>query len=253
MRLSAVIIAMNEEENLPRCLESIGWIDEIIIIDSGSSDKTRSIAEQAGARVYDIKWNGFGPAKQYGVSMAAGNWILSIDADEEVSPELAAEIRHIIKDGPKYDGYYIPRRTMFLGRWVSHCGWYPDRVLRLFDKSRGNFNQSSVHEKVILDGKSGHLQGELRHYSYPTLKHYLKKFNRYTTLGAEEAFRLGKKASWFDMAVRPPATFFKHYIAKQGFRDGWEGFVISMLSSMAVLVKYAKLRELKQRNTGRKG
>jgi (heptosyl)LPS beta-1,4-glucosyltransferase len=251
MNISAVIIALNEEENLERCLNSIKWVDEIIVIDSGSTDRTKEIALKAGARVYDVEWKGFGQAKKYGVSMAKGAWILSLDADEEITPGLAEEIQATLRDGDTFPAYYMPRRTMFLGRWISHCGWYPDRVLRLFLKSRANFNEATVHEKVIFDDPAGYLKNEIRHYSYPTLEHYLRKFNRYTTLGAEEACRSGKKGGWLALLIKPPAAFFKHYIARQGFRDGWEGFVISVLSCAAVFVKYTKLRDMNRKNRER--
>ncbi|MBN1212535.1 MAG: glycosyltransferase family 2 protein [candidate division Zixibacteria bacterium] len=243
-KLSVVVITRNEEHNLRRCLESVSWADEIVVIDSHSTDRTVEIATGFSARVYDIDWPGFGPAKRKGVDRATGEWILSLDADEVVSDELAAEIRKVLEGDDEYSGYYMPRKANFLGRWIYHCGWYPDPLLRLFDKSRGNFNDALVHEKVLLKGRVGRLKGELRHYSYPTLDSYFSKFNRYTTLGAEAAFRQGKRAGWFDILVRPPASFLKHYIIKQGFRDGWEGFLISVLSSAAVLVKYAKLKEM---------
>ncbi len=177
MSLSVVIIALNEERNLPRCLASVKWANEIIVVDSGSTDRTRQISKESGAKVFDIKWQGFGQAKGYGLSQATSEWILSIDADEEVSPELSREIQDIMKSNPSSDGYYMPRKTMFLGRWIYHCGWYPDGVLRLFRRSKGKFDTSVVHEKVILDGRTGDLKGELLHYSYPDLDHYFRKFN----------------------------------------------------------------------------
>ncbi len=253
MDLSVVVITKNEEHNIARCLESVSWADEIILIDSHSTDRTPEIARQYGAQVYAHPWRGFGYAKREGVKHAKYRWILSIDADEEVSPELAAEIKGILSNGTLYVGFYVPRRTNFLGRWIRHSGWYPDRVLRLFLKEKGNFDEAVVHEKARVDGETGQLSGELLHYSYPTLEHYLEKFNRYTTLGAEEAFRSGKGARWFDIVVRPPVAFIKHYISKQGFRDGLEGFVISAMSAVAVLVKYAKLRALPKRKGDCKG
>ena len=242
--ISVVVITRNEEHNLPRCLSSVTWADEIVVVDSGSTDRTCDVAESYRARVVSAPWRGFGPAKQTGVDTATGDWILSIDADEEVTEELAREIRTVIGKEDGCDGYYIPRLTNFLGRWIYHCGWYPDPVLRLFRKSRGRFDGAMVHEKVVIDGESGRLKGELRHYSYPDLESYFDKFNRYTTMGAEKAHREGKAAGWSDIVIRPPVSFVKHYVTKQGFRDGLEGFVLSVLSSLAVLVKYAKLRHL---------
>jgi glycosyltransferase involved in cell wall biosynthesis len=243
--LSVVIITLNEEENLPRCLASVSWADDIIVVDSHSTDRTREIAASFGARVFPVEWRGFGAAKQEGVNHAVGDWILSLDADEEVTPELAAEIKDIRTDG-RLDGYYISRRTLFLGRWIRHCGW-SDGVLRLFKKGRGRFDEALIHEKVVLDGRAGLLKGELLHYSYPTLESYFDKFDRYTTMGAESALRQGKSARWYDVVLRPPASFVKHYVSKQGFRDGIEGFTVSALSSVAVLVKYVKLRDLRRK------
>ena len=249
-KLSVVVITKNEERNIRRCLESVHFADEIVVVDSRSTDRTREIAAEFGAVIDEIEWTGFGPAKRAGVDRATGEWVLSLDADEVVSEELAAEIRKVLESDNRYSGFYMPRKANFLGRWIYHCGWYPDPVLRLFDKRKGNFNDALVHEKVLVEGRVGRLKGELLHYSYPTLDSYFVKFNRYTRMGAETARRRGKKAGWFDMVVKPPVSFFKHYIVKQGFRDGWEGFLISVLSSAAVLVKYAKLRELTKKKNG---
>jgi len=254
MDLSVVVIAKNEERNIARSLESVKWADEIILVDGLSTDRTREIAIQHGAQVYSLPWQGYGHAKREGVSRARGSWILSLDADEEVSPELADEIKYELANGTSCAGFYLPRKTNFLGRWILHSGWYPDPVLRLFRKSHGNFSDVVVHEQVLLDGIVGHLKGELRHYSFPNLEHYLEKFNRYTTLGAEEACRRGMTARWLDIVVRPPVAFLKHYMTGQGFRDGFEGFVISVMSAVAVFVKYAKLRHiLKEKQSDTQG
>lgn len=250
--LSVVIISKNEEKNIARCLESVKWADEIILIDSKSADRTVEIAERYGARVYSPEWQGYGAAKVEGVNRAGCEWILSVDADEEVPSELANEIKAALSNDSEYSGYYIPRRTMFLGRWIKHCGWYPDFVLRLFRKSRGNFDGAVIHEKVVVNGSTSRMRSELLHYSYSCLEEYLEKFNRYTTLGAEEAYRRGIRSGWYDIVIKPPVSFVKHFISKQGFRDGIEGFLISVLSSIAVMAKYAKLREMykNQRNRG---
>jgi glycosyltransferase involved in cell wall biosynthesis len=244
--ISAVVITKNEEANIVRCLRSLDWVDEIVVVDSGSSDDTRQLATEAGAVVYETGWSGFGPAKAFGVEKATSRWILSVDADEVVTPQLAEEIREILTVGTNRHGFEMPRRTNFLGRWIHHCGWYPDRVLRLFLKSAGRFDEAPVHERVVVNGDVGRLKGELRHYSYPTLEHYLAKSNRYTTMGAQQAYENGKRAGWFDLVIRPPVSFISHFIARQGFRDGVEGLMISVLSAVAVMVKYAKLRALQK-------
>ncbi len=242
--LSVVVISRDEELNIANCLASVSWADDIVLIDSQSVDRTVEIAKEHGARVFSPIWNGYGPAKQEGVRQAKHDWILSLDADEVVSPELANEIRQVLNQDHDLAGFFIPRKTQFLGRWIMHCGWYPDHILRLFDRNRGGFTDSVVHEKVIVSGSTGYLRNDLLHYSYPSLEDYFNKYNRYTTLGAEEAFRRGVRAGWFEIAIKPYVAFLKHYIARQGFRDGLEGFLVSILSSSAVMVKYAKLREL---------
>ncbi len=253
MDLSVVVITKNEEQNIGRCLESVKWADEIILVDTQSTDRTCEIAGKYGARIFSPEWRGYGRAKREGVRLAKGRWILSVDADEEVSPELAEEIKGIMHNEANRSGFFMARRTNFLGRWIRHSGWSPDLVLRLFLKAEGNFDEAVVHEKVILNGETGYLRGKLLHYSYPNLEQYLEKFNRYTTLGAEEAFHRGKRSRWWDIVVRPPVAFVKHYISRQGFRDGLEGFVISVMSSVAVLVKYAKLRHMAKKETSRNG
>lgn len=245
--ISAIIITKNEELNIGRCLDSVQWVDEIIVVDSASVDDTREIAWEKGATVHETEWRGYGPTKAFGVDQSTSKWILSVDADEEVTANLAREIKEILRNGTRYHGFDMPRKTNFLGRWIKHCGWYPDRVLRLFRKSNGGFDESLVHERVVLDGSMGHLKGELLHYSYPSLEHYLKKSNDYTTLGAQSAFQRGRRAGWFDIVIRPPVSFITHYIIRQGFRDGFEGLLVSALSSVAVLVKYAKLRDMQKK------
>ncbi|MBI5266596.1 MAG: glycosyltransferase family 2 protein [candidate division Zixibacteria bacterium] len=249
-RLSVVIITHNEETNLARCLESVRFADEIIMADSHSTDRTVEIASQFGARTFTIEWSGFGPAKQFAVDQATGEWILSIDADEALSAELAEEIKGIIAGAPSCDGFDMPRLTNFLGRWIRHCGWYPDRVARLFRKGRGRFTDATVHESLVVDGPVGHCRRDLLHYSYPTLEIYFEKFNRYTTMGAEQALARGERSGLFDLTIRPAAAFVKHYISKAGLLDGMEGLMISVLSSCAVFIKYAKLRQL-QRKAGK--
>lgn len=249
-RLSVVIITHNEEANLARCLESVRFADEIIVADSHSTDRTVEIARQFGAKTFAIEWSGFGPAKQFAVEQATGEWILSIDADEALSADLANEVKEIVAGAPSYDGYDMPRLTNFLGRWIRHCGWYPDRVPRLFRKGRGRFTDATVHESLVVDGPVGHCRCDLLHFSYPTLELYFDKFNRYTTMGAEQALARGERTGIFGLTIRPAAAFVKHYISKAGFLDGMEGLMISVLSSCAVFIKYAKLRQLR-RNTGK--
>ncbi len=243
-KISIVIITKNEEKNIRKCLESIKWADEIILIDSQSDDKTLEIAGEYGAKIYSPVWRGYGPAKQEGVKHSSYDWILSIDADEEVTAELTDEIKTVLSQDKIADGYLIPRKTNFMGRWINYSNWYPDFVLRLFDKTKGGFNSNVVHEAVEIEGKKQYLKNDLLHYSYPTLDEYFRKFNIYTRMGAEDLFAKGKKTTIFGICIKPTAAFIKHYFLKKGFLDGIEGFLISFLSAVAVMVKYAKLREL---------
>jgi glycosyltransferase involved in cell wall biosynthesis len=199
------------------------------------------IAQKFKAEIFQVEWSGFGHAKQFALSKATGEWVLSIDADEELSPELAEEVRRITTQSGTVDGYDMPRLTNFLGKWIYHCGWYPDRVLRLFRRTSGRFTTDIVHERVVVDGKVGRCAGHLFHYSYPSLEVYFEKFNRYTTVGAELEASRGKTAGAIDLTIRPGVAFIKHYVSKAGFLDGIEGLMISTLSSAAVFVKYAKL------------
>ena len=251
-KLSAVIITRNEEENLPRCLDSVKFADEIVVVDSGSTDRTLDIAREFGATVCETEWRGFGFSKRDGVAKATGDWVLSIDADEEVSAELAEEIQAVVRDSHSVAGFHIPRRTEFLGRWIMHSGWYPDPVLRLFRKECGNFDEALVPEKVILEGETGLLKNDLLHYSYPSLEDYFRKFNRYTSLAAREAHQNGRKVGVRYVLVNPLVKFVKQYVVKGGFLDGLEGLILAILSACYVMVKYAKIRDLVRReNTGK--
>lgn len=246
MKLSVVIITLNEDANLPRCLESVSFADEVVLVDSHSTDRTIEIAESFGARVSTVEWHGFGRAKQVAVDQARGEWILSIDADEELSPTLQEEIKALLAGDPTCDGYTVCRRTNFLGRWINHSGWYPDRVLRLFRKDKGGFNNAVIHEQVIVDGTVGQLENDMYHFSYPDLESYFERSNRYTTVGAQQAYDAKKRFRSSDLLLRPVAVFTKCYVAGQGFRDGLEGFMIAVLSAMAVFAKYSKLRHLER-------
>ncbi len=251
MKLSVVIIARDEEINLPRCLESVKWADELIVVDSGSVDRTVEIAREYGARIVTVTWGGFGMTKQAGVDAAKSEWVLSIDADEVVPDILADDIQSVLQQDSDISGYYIPRLTQFLGRWIRHGGWYPDYVLRLFRPDRGAFDNAMVHETVHVTGSTGRLTHALRHYSYPDLDNYYEKLNRYTTLAAEDLHGRGRKAGWFKITVNPVAKFIKQYLLRAGWLDGLEGLVLALLSAGYVMTKYAKLRDLNRRAKAR--
>jgi glycosyltransferase involved in cell wall biosynthesis len=244
MKLSAIIITKNEEANLERCLRSISWVDEIILVDSHSTDATLEIAGSFNARIFTPDWTGFGPAKQFALEQATGDWVISIDADEEVSFTLKNEIIQLFEKEPLCAGYAIPRKTQFLGRWILHSGWYPDDVLRLFRRMSGHFTPALVHEEVVVEGEVGRLNNTLLHYSYPTLEDYTRKLDHYSTLGAEDLFRAGKKFGSFQLVARPAYSFFRKLVLQKGWRDGWEGYLIACLTGAGTLLKYAKLRSL---------
>lgn len=243
--LSVVIVARDEERNIEACLESVRWADELILVDAGSSDNTVELARRFNPRVLRREWEGFGPTKEFGVAQAAGDWILSLDADERVTPELAEEIREVVRGGKSgFAGYMVRRRAYFLGRWMKHGGWYPGWVIRLFRRGNGLFDQALVHEQIRVSGSVGRLSGDLIHLTDPDLGHYLRKFNRFTSLGALQIRERGRSARPWDFCARPPLAFLRMFILKTGFLDGTHGLLLALLSSTAVLIKYAKLWEL---------
>jgi glycosyltransferase involved in cell wall biosynthesis len=225
-------------------------VDEIVVVDSGSTDDTKKIASEFTQRIFDIKFEGFGKAKNFAKDKASHQWMLSVDADEVVTQDLKEEILNITRSEDSRDGYYIPRKSNFLGKWIKHGGWYPDYVLRLFKKDKGKFNDSKVHEKANVNGKIGRLKNPLLHYTDPNFDHYLEKLNRYTSLGAEQLFKEGKKGQIWDLIFRPFSTFFKMYFMKRGFLNGSVGFVLAGSSAFYVFSKYVKLWHLRSVKSG---
>ena len=245
--LSVITITLNEESNIGPCLESVRWADEIIVLDSGSTDRTVAIAQRYTKRVHRVTWEGYGPTRNRGLARAHGEWILWLDADERITPDLGREIQEILeRNDPAVSGYAIPRRAYFLGKWIRHCGWYPGRVTRLFRKSESSFTTARVHEGITIRGVILSSQNDMVHLTDPDLDRYFNKFNRYTTLAAEEMRDAGREASVLDLFVRPPFTFVKMYIIRLGFLDGLHGFILCVLSSAYVFVKYAKLWHIRR-------
>jgi glycosyltransferase involved in cell wall biosynthesis len=241
-KLSVIVITNNEEKNLPRMLASVSFADEFIVNDSGSADRTLEFAKLHDCRIIHSEFVGFGAAKQAALETATNDWVLSIDADEEVDEELKNAIVAAIETND-FDGFLIKRKSQFLGRWILHSGWYPDRIIRLFRRSKGRFTGDSVHERVEVDGRIGRLEGHLLHYTDPDIEHYLNKLNRYTTLSAGILQNQGRRFRVSNVIVKPPATFIKMYFLKSGYRDGIPGLLLALLSSFHVLCKYAKLWE----------
>ena len=245
-KISAVVITYNEEKNIRRCLESLKFADEIVVVDSESKDKTVSIAREYTEKIYIQKWLGFARQRKFACKLASSEWVLNIDADEMVTPELAEEIKKKIDAFPEINGYWIRRRSKFLGRWIEHA-WEPDWVLRLFRKGKGIFGEKQVHEGVSLKGKTGRLQGKIEHYPFENLSYNLKKLDSYTTLSASEMMEKRKTGILFRLLFSPILGFFKVYFIKQGFRDGIPGLILSGLHSFYVFSKYAKYWELKNK------
>lgn len=244
-KLSVIIITHNEESNIVDCLRSVSWANEIIIVDSQSTDRTVELAKQFTQKIFTTEWKGFAAAKNFALQKVVNEWVLSLDADERVTPELSFEINRVITDNSNnIVGFEIARRAYFLGKWIKHCGWYPGFVTRLFKSSAVKFNEMRVHEKIEITGDVGRLQYDLLHFTDDTLFQYLEKFNRYTSLAAEDLVEGGKKSTFFDILIRPPYLFLKMFLIRFGFLDGMHGFVLSLLSANYVFVKYAKLREL---------
>src|SRR5574343_119964 len=240
--LSVAIITLNAASQLEDCLKSVRFADEIVVVDSGSTDGTQALAERYGARVLAQDWLGFGPQKQFAVEAAAHDWVLCLDADERVTPELQASIENALAQ-PAHGAYRFPRCNRFLGRYLKHGEGYPDWSLRLFDRRQARWSDDAVHEKVVSNGPIGTLQGDLLHDSAETLAAYLTKQNRYTTLAAEMALQAGKRASFGRIVFSPIIRFIKFYLIRQGFRDGLPGLIHIAIGCFNSFLKYAKMLE----------
>lgn len=242
MKISATVVALNEEANIARAIASLGCADEIVVVDSGSSDRTRAIAADLGARVVEEPWRGYAAQKNFASAIAAHDWILSIDADEALTPELAAEIA-ALGDDPAFRGYNMPRLAQYLGRWIRHSGWYPDRKLRLFDRRRGAWAGAYVHESVRLDGPAGQLHGNLLHYTCDSLSDHLRTLDRYTTLAAQEVLARDAPVPTRRLLADPAWTFVRTYVFQRGFLDGPQGLAIAWMAALYTFLKYAKARQ----------
>jgi glycosyltransferase involved in cell wall biosynthesis len=242
--VTATIITFNEAANIEAALQSLSWADEIIVVDSESTDRTTEIARKFTSKVIVRPWPGYIAQKNFAAEQASHDWIFSLDADERVTPELAAEIKAVIANGPRSAGYRVPRVTFHLGRWMRSTDWYPDYQLRLYDRRRAKWTGKYVHESVKADGAVEDLRSELQHYAYRDLTHHFQTMDRYTTLAAKQMFEEGRRAGFFDLMIHPPAAFFRNYVLRGGFRDGVPGLIVSAMNARYVGLKFAKLWEL---------
>ena len=245
--LSVILITKNEAANIRDCLQSVSWADEIIVVDSGSTDDTVSIAKGMGAQVYvSADWPGFGPQKNRALGYSSKDWVFSIDADERVTPELRVEIELAMREA-KSDGYYCPRLSQFCGKYIHHCGWYPDYVLRLFKRGTGRFSDSLVHESVLLTGSTAKLKNPLLHYSYLTADDVERKVEHYSTAAAQQMLQAGKRSSWAGASLSGGWAFVRTYIVRLGVLDGSAGWNIASMNARTTYLKYRKLEALREK------
>jgi glycosyltransferase involved in cell wall biosynthesis len=247
MRLSVIVIVKNEQAVIRRCLESIAWADEIIVLDSGSTDGTVAICKEYTPQVYETDWPGFGPQKNRALQRASGDWVLSLDADEWVLPELRDEIRKTVAGTGNQAAFRIPRLSSFCGREMHHSGWWPDYVVRLFRRDRARFSDDSVHERVIVEGSTGTLVNALRHETFVDLEDLLGKMNVYSTLSARDAHAKGKRGSLTRAVLKSFWAFIRIYVLRLGFLDGREGFMLAVSTAEGTYYRYAKLALLGRR------
>jgi glycosyltransferase involved in cell wall biosynthesis len=247
-KISAAVITFNEEKNICRCLESLRWVDEIIVVDSFSTDATVKLTQRYTGHVLQRAWPGHVLQKQFALEQATGDWIISLDADEELSAEAAAEIRAFLSDRDSaICGCSFPRQSFYLGRWIRHGGWYPDRKLRLVRRGQARWEGQDPHDKLVADGATRNLRGKINHYVYNDISHQLRTVDSFSRIAAEQWHAQGKRGGGGAMLGKAIGKFFETYVWKLGALDGMPGFIISVISSYYVFLKYAKLWELQHR------
>ena len=252
-KLSVTIIALNEAAQVGTAIDSAAWADEIVLVDSGSTDGTCDIARDKGATVLTREWSGWIDQKNFAAERASHDWIFSLDADERIPPPLASEVRHLMTAEPSMRAYRVPRVTYHLGRWIRTTDFYPDFQTRLYNRRAGTWRGKYVHESVSVDGPVGRLTNELEHYSFRDLNDQLDRINLYTTLAARQMHEAGRRAGMLDLLVHPPAAFLRNYLLRRGILDGTAGLTISGMQAYSVFLKFAKLWELQRGERTRAG
>jgi glycosyltransferase involved in cell wall biosynthesis len=245
MDISAVVITFNEEADIEDALESVaGVASEIVVVDSRSTDRTVKLARKYTDRVVERAWTNYADQKNFADGLASHPWILSLDADERLSPALREEILALKKSEPAASAFSMPRRVYYLGKWIKHSGWYPDRKVRLFRKDRAHWEGEFVHEKLAIEGSVLKLKGPIHHFTYRNIGEHLARINHFSDLGAQKLYAARAKCRWYHLFVLPWSRFWKSYLLKLGILDGFAGLVISVLNGYAIFVRYAKLREI---------
>jgi len=244
--VSVTIVTLNEADHIAQAIDSAAWADEVVVVDSGSTDETVAIARSKGARVSSRAWTGYVDQKNYAASLAAHDWIFSLDADERIPPPLAEEIRSLLHTEPPRRGYRVPRVTFHLGRWIRTTDFYPDYQTRLYDRRAARWQGKYVHESVQVDGGAGRLTHELQHYSFRDLADQVARLNHYSSLAARQMHEAGRRARALDLLVHPPAAFLRNYLLRRGALDGGAGLIISLVNAYGVFLKFAKLWELQR-------
>ena len=246
-KVSAVVIAYNEEVNIRACLESLHWADEIIVVDSFSTDQTTSISQEYTDKIYQHEFHGFGRLRNEAMAHATYDWVFSLDTDERATPEVCEEIRRILEEGPDAQAYFVPRLNHFLGRWINYCGWYPDyRQPQFFHKAHMRYKEDLVHESFEVTGRVGYFSSHVKQYPFRNVDHYFLKMDRYSSLMSEEMRKRGRQFRVHQLLTHPFFTFFKMYVLRRGFLDGKPGLILSGLYAYYTFVKYAKLWELRR-------
>jgi glycosyltransferase involved in cell wall biosynthesis len=245
-KVSVTIITLNEAAHIGAAIDSVSWADEILVVDSGSTDGTPEIARAKGATVVCREWPGWVEQKNFAACQAAHDWIFSLDADERVPPPLAGEIRELLSGDPPMRGYRVPRVTFHLGKWIRTTDFYPDYQTRLYDRRAARWHGKHVHESVSVDGPVGRFRHDLEHYSFRDLRDQLDRINHYTTLAARQMHEAGRRAGLFDLAIHPPAAFLRNYLLRLGILDGTPGLIVSIVNAYSVFLKFAKLWELQR-------
>lgn len=243
-RLSVIVIALNQEDNIGPCLESARFADEIVLVDTGSTDRTVELARAFTDRIFSTEWRGFGATKNFALEQARGDWVFSLDTDERVPDGLRDEILQVVENNGPLAGYRVPRKNYFCGRWVRRAGWYPDLTLRLFRRDKGRFWERAVHEEVRVDGPVGNLKTPLEHYSYRSMSEYVQRMDRYARLAAQELAKSGRRPLAGELLWRPVAAFMNRYLIRLGLLEGLTGYTVSVLSGMYTFLKYYYLRQL---------